>query len=181
VIGEPRFVQERLGRHHDRASFSCTREPALHTYFTDPRRALRENERNIAAVYVLLDTAVARRVAGFFTISNATVIPSSIPPKIAKRLPRYDSWGCVKLGRMARDDRYVNHGLGPILVARAFAVALSISESSGSFAMIVDAKNEILTAWYQTLGFERFVDRARTLFVTNATMAEYLRLSAAGL
>ena len=47
--------------------------------------------------------------------------------------------------------------------------------------MIVDAKNEILTAWYQTLGFERFVDRARTLFVTNATMAAYLRLSAAGL
>lgn len=75
----------------------------------------------------------------------------------------------------------MNHGLGPILVARAFSVALSIAKASGSFAMIVDAKNEALAAWYRRLGFQRLVDRSLTLFVTNTTMAAYLeRLSAAG-
>lgn len=121
-----------------------------------------------------MDTAADRRIAGFFTISNATVVPSSVPTKIAKRLPRYESWGSVRLGRMARDDRYEARGIGPILVARAFAAALAIAQRSGSVALIVDAKNEQLAAWYESLGFAQLLDRPLTLFVTNDTMAAYL-------
>ncbi len=75
---------------------------------------------------------------------------------------------------MARHDDYLGQGVGVILVARALAVALSISETSGSFAMIVDAKNDKLAAWYESLGFQRLVDRPLALFVTNAAMATYL-------
>jgi GNAT superfamily N-acetyltransferase len=174
VIGEPRFIHERLGPHHDRVSFLCRREPVLSAYLIDPARGLRGNSHNISAVYCLLDTAADRKIAGFFTVSNATVIPTSVPPNISKRLPRYDSWGCVKLGRMARHDDYAGEGVGPILVARALAVALSIAESSGSFAMLVDAKNERLAAWCEGLGFQRLLDRPLALFITNATMAAYL-------
>jgi ribosomal protein S18 acetylase RimI-like enzyme len=174
MIGEPRFVQERLGPDHDRASFVCTVEPSLQTYLIDDARAKRENDRNVSAVYVIVDTQANRKIAGFFTISNATVIPESVPPAIAKRLPRYNSWGCVKLGRMARDDAYADQGLGPILVARAFAIALAISDSSGSFALLVDAKNDRLVSWYEELGFRRLLDHPRSLFITNSTMRAYL-------
>ncbi len=165
MIGEPRFVQERLGPDHDRASFVCTAEPSLQTYLIDDARAKRENERSISAVYVILDTQASRKIAGFFTISNATVIPESVP---------YNSWGCVKLGRMARDDAYADQGLGPILVARAFSIALTISDSSGSFALLVDAKNDRIISWYEALGFRRLLDHPRSLFITNSTMTAYL-------
>lgn len=174
MIGEPRFVQERLGTDHDRASFVCTAAPALQAYLVDDARAKRENDRNISAVYVLLDTQANRKIAGFFTLSNATVIPEPVPPAIAKRLPRSESWRSVKLGRTARGDAYVDQGLGPILVARAFAIALAISESSGSFALLVDAKNDRLVSWYEKLGFRRLLDHPRSLFIMNSTMTAYL-------
>ncbi len=182
MIGEPRFIQERLGSDHDRAAFRCTAEPALQSYLVDDARGKRDNNRNVSAVYVVLDTQASRKIAGFFTVSNATVIPTSVPTTIAKRLPRYDSWGCVKLGRMARDDGYASQGLGTILVARAFAVALAISQTSGSFALVVDAKNDRLVSWYGKLGFKPLLDHPRALVIANDTMAAYLkRISDAGL
>ncbi len=175
MIGEPRFIQERLGPQHDRASFVCSREPALQNYLTDAGRGPRDNDRNISAVHVLLDTQAGRKIAGYFAVSNASVIPAAVPAQVAKKLPKYDSWGCVRLGRMARHDDYAGYEIGTILIARAFAAALSISETSGSFAMIVDAKNDTLVEWYSRLAFRPLLDSPRTLFITNATMAAYLQ------
>jgi ribosomal protein S18 acetylase RimI-like enzyme len=124
-------------------------------------------------VYVLLDIGAGRKIAGFFTLSNASVIPANVPSALAKKLPRYDSWGCVRLGRLARDDAYANRGIGPILLAHAFQVALAIATRSGSFAMLVDAKNDGLATWYERLGFQRLTDRRHTLVISNATMAAY--------
>lgn len=171
MIGGPRFILERLGQHHDRASFTCAREPTLERYLTDPGRANRDNSRHISAVYLLIDTTLDGRIAGYFTVSNTILVPDVVPADIAKRLPRYDSWGAVKLGRMARDDRYAEFSLGPVLLAEAFAIALSISEQSGSFALVVDAKNEQLAAWYAKHGLRRLLDAPRKLFITNANMA----------
>ena len=171
MIGEPRFLLQRLGRHHDRASFKCTREPTLERYLTDPGRANRDNDRHVSAVYLLVDSASKSRIAGYFTLSNTILVPDAVPVDVAKRLPRYDSWGAVKLGRMARDDRYAKLGLGPILLARAFEVALSVSAQSGSFALVVDAKNEQLAAWYVKHGLRPLPDTPLKLFITNTGMA----------
>ncbi len=171
MIGEPRFVLERLGQHHDRASFKCTREPTLERYLTDPGRANRDNSRHVSAVYLLVDSVSQGRIAGYFTVSNTILVPESVPPDVAKRLPTYDSWGAVKLGRMARDDRYAEFGLGPILLLRAFEIALSVSEQSGSFALVVDAKNEQLAAWYAQHGLRPLPATPLKLFITNANMA----------
>lgn len=181
MIGEPRFRQERLGQQHDRASFTCTREATLERYLTDPGRAARENKRNVSAVYVLLDTTQGDRIAGYFTISNTTLIPALVPVDVAKKLPRYDSWGAVKLGRMARHDEYAGLGPGSILIVRAFSVALSVAEQSGSLALVVDAKNETLAAWYVNQGFRPLPESPLTLFITNAQMAAYVEaLTSAG-
>jgi ribosomal protein S18 acetylase RimI-like enzyme len=75
---------------------------------------------------------------------------------------------------MARHDAYAQQGVGPILIARAFAQTLTIAQSSGSFALIVDAKNDALAKWYERLGFTPFLDRPRQLFIPNGVMAAYL-------
>lgn len=170
MIGEPQFVFERLGQDHDRASFLCSREPVLQTYLVDPARAMRDNERNVAAVYVLLDTEHDRKVVGYFTLSNCRIVPGSLPRSLEKKLNKYPDWGALRLGRMARDDSYRGRGVGPILVACAFSIALQIAEASGTIALIVDAKNDDLVSWYQDLGFTPLLEAARTLFITNDAM-----------
>lgn len=174
MIGDPRYTCERLDQHHDRASFKCAREPALEQYITDAGRARRDNDRNVSAVYVLLDTSQNDRIAGYFTLSNLSLIPDRVPRELAKKMPRYDSWGAVKLGRMARHDDYAGIGLGSILIARAFARALAVAKQSGSFALVVDAKNGKLAKWYTDLGFRPLPGSPTTLLITNATMAAYL-------
>jgi len=174
MIGEPRFTCERLDHHHDRASFQCIREPTLEKYLTDAGRALRENNRSVSAVYVLLDTRQGHRIAGYFTISNSSLVPERVPPKLARKLPRYDSWGVVKLGRMARNDDYASAGVGTLLIARAFSQAISIAAQSGSFALVVNAKNEQLAKWYAAHGFEPLPDSPLTLIIANAAMAAYI-------
>lgn len=174
MIGEPRFVLERLGPNHDRASFLCTREPVLQTYFADPARAARDHARSVSAVHVLVDIERERKVAGYFTLSNSRIVPGELPPNIERKMNRYRDWGALKLGRMARDDSYRDEGIGAILVARAFDIALRIASDSGSIALIVDAKNDRLVRWYQDLGFTPFPDAQRALFITNAAMAAYL-------
>lgn len=42
------------------------------------------------------------------------------------------------------------------------------------FALVVDAKNDSLTNWYEGVGFGRFVDKARTLLIMNQTTQAYL-------
>lgn len=174
MIGEPRFVLERLGPNHDRASFLCTREPVLQTYFADPARAARDHSRSVSAVHVLVDSERQRKVAGYFTLSNSRLVPDELPHNIERKLNRYPDWGALKLGRMARDDSSRDEGIGAILVARAFDIALRIASDSGSIALIVDAKNDRLVSWYQELGFTPFADAPRVLFITNAAMEGYL-------
>jgi len=145
----------------------------LEAYLVDDGRALRENARAISAVYLLIENA-NDRIAGYFTIANATVVPASIPKPIARKLPTYDRWPAVKLGRMARHDEYAGQGIGPILVARAFAIALEVAKKSATFALLVDAKNPALAAWYASLGFQPFTDAPLSLFILNRTMREYV-------
>ncbi len=102
MIGEPRYVLERLGQHHDRASFSCTREPVLQAYLIDDARAVKDNNRNVSAVYVLIDTENDRKIAGYFTLSNARIVPQTLPRNVAKKLNTYPDWGATKIGRWKR-------------------------------------------------------------------------------
>ena len=173
-LGEPKFRLERLDDHHRRASFRCSREPALESYLRDDARAFRENARSVAAVHVLLDVEADHAIAGFFTLSNTSVIPAALPKSIQRKLPRYEHWPATLLGRMARHDHYAEHDLGTILLGLAFEQHLHVAERSASLAMIVDAKNPRLATWYTERGFIPFPDQTNKLFVMNQSISDFL-------
>ena len=172
TIGGPRFVCQRLDNQHKRASFSCSREPTLRAYLTDDSRAIRENKRSITAVHVITDAENSDRIAGYFTLSNTSIIPNSLPDSIAKKLPRYDRWPATLLGRMARDDRYAGDDLGAILLGNALEITIQITKLSASMSLIVEAKNEKLAAWYAERGFSPFPETPKRLFMVNATIID---------
>lgn len=174
TLGEPQFLLARLDDNHRRAFFRCSREPALESYLRDDARGLRENARSVAAVHVLLDTERDGAIAGFFTLSNTSIIPAALPKSIQRKLPKYDHWPATLLGRMARHDDYAEHDLGTIILGLAFEQHLRVAERSASLAMIVDAKNPRLADWYGERGFVRFPDQASRLFIMNQSMSDYV-------
>jgi hypothetical protein len=173
-LGEPQFRLERLDDNHRRAFFRCSREPALEGYLRDDARGLRENARSVAAVHVLLDIEADRAIAGFFTLSNTSVIPTALPKAIQRKLPKYDHWPATLLGRMARHDDYAEHNLGTILLGLAFEQHLHVAQRSASLAMIVDAKNHRLATWYTERGFIRFPDQTSKLFIMNQSISDFV-------
>jgi hypothetical protein len=171
-----KFTLQRLDRAHNRDAFRCIRdEGILERYLRDDSRALREHEKSVCSVHVLLDVErEPPKIAGYFTLSSETIVPDELPPKIAKKYSRYPRWGAVKLGRMARDDAYGGQDIGITLVRAAFQIFAGMNDV-GAIAMVVDAKNADLASWYERVcGFIPFESMPLTLFIMKPTIERIL-------
>lgn len=162
-----RYIVEPLGRHHDRAAFSCS-EGALDRYLK--QQARQDLERSLAAVFVLFDTR-EDRIAGYYTLSALSVELTDLPPDVARRLPRYPI-PTTLLGRLAIDARYQGQRLGKALLFDALKRAHDQRAHIGSMAVVVDALNDEARAFYEYHEFRQFSDDPFRLFVTMKTIGE---------
>lgn len=158
------IVIEGLGKHHDRATFSCG-QPDLDDWFR--RRASQDEKRDVARVFVAVDPALG--VVGFYSLSSFTLSIDDLPHEIARKLPRYDAIPAALIGRLARDVRARGRGVGEILVADALRRILGARRSLAIFAIVVDAKDERAVAFYEALGSRAFPLRRNRLFLPTAT------------
>ncbi len=162
-----RYAIESLGSHHDRAAFSCGVE-ALDRYLR--QQAGQDARRRIAAVFVVVDTASDREIAGFYTLSAASVRTAELPAPVTKRFPRYPQLPAVLLGRLAVDRRWSGQGVVALLLADALQRSYRHSEQIGAVFVVVDAKDEAARAFYHRFGFQAFVDEGRRLFLPMETI-----------
>jgi GNAT superfamily N-acetyltransferase len=160
---------EPLGRHHDRAQFSCG-NPALDDWFR--HRASQDEKRDIARVFVARDDELG--IAGFYSLSAFTLAIDDVPESLARRLPRYDAIPAALIGRLARDERARGRGVGEFLLADAVRRILTASRALAVFAIIVDAKDEHAVAFYETFGFQPFPRRPRRMFLPTSTAIQAL-------
>jgi GNAT superfamily N-acetyltransferase len=151
---------EILGARHDRSSFSCGNDD-LDRYF----RAVagQDTRRRLSAVFVLTDE-VNSVVAGFYTLSACRVEPTSLPPKLARQLPRRQLPATL-IGRLAVDLRYRGQGLGGFLLIDALVRATRGSQEIGAMAIVVDAKDDSARSFYERYGCQRFRDNEYRLFI----------------
>lgn len=159
---------ERLGKHHDRARFSCG-QPDLDQWFRS--RASQDEKRNVARVFVAVDTA---GVAGFYSLSSLSLALEDLPPEIARKLPRYDALPAALIGRLARHERVRGKGIGELLLADAIRRILGAGQSVAVFAIVVDAKDERAADFYKAFGFVPFPLRPNRLFLPTATASAAL-------
>lgn len=162
-----RFVVESLGSRHDRSAFSSG-VSALDHYFR--AQAGQDSRRRLASVVVLLD-AETGGIAGFYTLSALQIDTVSLPPDLAKRLPRRPLPATL-LGRLAVDSRYQGQGLGGRMLFHALARAYDASALVAAIGVVVDAKDEGARAFYERYGFARFVDDEFRLFIPMQSIAE---------
>lgn len=124
-------------------------------------QALAEHAAGLNSVTVMVD-ATAERVVGFFTLSPLSIpISPAVLGALGLEGAPYRSVGGYLLGRLGVDATLQGRGVGAALVTRALAQAqLGREGGLGGAFLAVDAKDDRLVGWYETLGFRR-LDPAR--------------------
>lgn len=127
---------------------------------------MQDERRRVAACFVAL--AADGSVAGYYTLAMASVWLADLPPKIARKLPRYPAIPAARLGRLAVAVEHRGRGLGGALLADAEARACAAEIAA--FALIVDAKDGA-EPFYRHHGFLAFGDDPGRLFLPLASRA----------
>lgn len=154
------FRFEPLSKQHDRQSFCCG-VAALDDWLK--RRSMQDQDRHVAAVYVMAPVDEPTRIAGFYTLSAASVLLSDFPPEFARKLPRYQSVPAILLGRLARDSCFP--GLGKTLLWNALQRAWNHSLGVAAAAVVVDAKDDHALDFYLRHGFAPLTNTPQRLFL----------------
>lgn len=153
------FNVEPLSDRHDRTAFACGVEP-LDRYFR--QQAGQDAKRRLSSCFVAVDQERSR-IAGYYTLSMASIALTDLPPDDVRRLPRYPMVPAARLGRLAVDREYRRRGLGGALLWDAL-VRVTRSDVA-AFALLVDAKDATAIAFYEHHGFIAFATMPGTLFL----------------
>lgn len=164
----PSLRFEILDSSHDRAGFTCG-TPALDEWFRS--RASQDQRRKVAQVFVALRGA---EVVGFYSLSMFTLSLETLPPLLAKRLPKYEAIPTALIGRLARAESERGAGLGNLLLADAIKRVLLATQSVAAYAIVVDAKDDQGKHFYEAHGFIPLPSRPRRLFLLTETAAAAL-------
>jgi GNAT superfamily N-acetyltransferase len=156
-----------LGK-EDRSQFGCG-NPELDRYFHT--QIGQDVKRQLATAFIAWHNT-SRAIAGYYTLSAATVPFSDLDEEWRKKLPQYPSMPAVLVGRLAVDQNFQGHGLGPMLLADA--AARTITSDIGAHFLIVDAIDDVAGRFYHHLGFRYIPDDPRRLFIPLKTLANLL-------
>ena len=162
------FRIEPLSGDHNRSHFRSGSD-ALDRYFRE--QASQDIKRRIATCFVAV-SVTAQDVAGYYTLTAASVALNALAPEVAKKLPRYPVVPAVLLGRLAVALDYQGQGLGGILLADA--LTRTARAELGVFTMVVDAKDERAQRFYEHYGFTVLPGEMRRLCLPIAAALQRL-------
>jgi len=145
----------------ERSAFSSG-EPSLDRYLH--QKAGQDIRRDVARVYVCVSPSAPARIAGYYTLSAASIERATLPEQRAKRLPPYPVPAAL-LGRLAVASSAQGKGLGGLLLADALQRIDDSSRALAIHALIVDALNEAAAAFYRRHGFQPFPNTSLRLFL----------------
>ena len=135
---------------HERATFDCGVE-ALNDFLRT--RARKEMDSRTSACFVMVPKDNLSCIAGYYTLSSATIVRADLPEALTKKLPRYPEIPATLLGRLARSLDFKGQGIGDRLMASALARSVSAAQEVASWAMITDPIDERARNFYASFGF----------------------------
>ena len=153
---------------HRRSEFSCEL-PELTVFIQ--LRASHEGRLFASGCFVLAPINDPGRIAGYYTLTNASILLTKIPPDVAKKLPRYPEFGATLIGRMARALDFKGQDIGGLLLADALERTLAAAQQFGSVAVVVDPKTDKAARFYQRNGFN-WIDDKR-MFIPMAVLKNW--------
>jgi GNAT superfamily N-acetyltransferase len=155
------FVIRSLDKQADTASFDCG-QGLLNDYIH--RYATQDVRRNVARVFVISPQDDPSQIAGFYTLSAASVQCAELPAQIAKKLPRYPI-PVALIGRLAVSNNYQGQGLGSVLLIDACKKVLQAREMLAVTGVLVEAKDSNAASFYKHMGFMSLSSHEQRLFL----------------
>jgi predicted GNAT family N-acyltransferase len=158
---------EPLQKSHIRDAFSCG-HVALDRYLQHQGR--QDALSQVAAVFVAVKPPDST-VLGFYSLSASSIDAASLPPELAKKLPRYPRLPVTLLGRLAIDQPCKGQGLGQFLLLDALYRSLQAAQAIAAMAVVVDAKDAAAEAFYERYGFMPLSASESRMFLPMKTVA----------
>ena len=159
-----------MGRHHKRESFNCG-EVDLNVYL---QRYPRQNhESGVSRAFVIASSEEPSKILGYYTLSPASIEFDKVPELARQRLPRYEL-PVFRLGRLAVDVSVQGQGLGRDLFLAAGYRCITAASEVGGVAMLIDAKNSRVAAWYERFGAVPVPERPLVLILRLDLIVEAL-------
>lgn len=141
---------------HRRNDFACE-APELVEFLQ--KRARKEVSAWASACFVIVPINDPCRIAGYYTLSAASIHLTKLPPDFLKRIPKYPEMPATLLGRLARDLTFKGAEIGSKLLSDALRRACLHASEVGSIAVVVDPKDSRASSFYVKHGFRPLDER----------------------
>ena len=135
--------------------------------------AKQNHNKGIAKTWVAISEQKNGEVAGYYSISMASLQRESLPSNYRQGLPRYPL-PVIRLGKLAVTRSRQNQGLGEMLLIDAFNRGVKLSQDIGMLGVIVDALNAQAKRFYLKYGFIELEDNTLSLFIPLKKILEAL-------
>lgn len=166
----PAWHEEPIAKNHNREKFNCG-DDTLNEFLR--RYARQAHESGGSKTFVAVSDADNREVLGFYSLSPASIEYAQTPVVIQRGLARHDV-PAFRLARLAVDVTMQGQGLGGQLLLAAGRRCLRAAQEVGGVALLIDAKNEKVAAWYQSYGALPLNDKPLTFMIPLATLQRAL-------
>jgi GNAT superfamily N-acetyltransferase len=167
----PRWREEPIARQRDRKGFDCG-HVELNQFLHDFAR--QSHERGGAKTFLAVDDMDGKTVCGYYSLSPASIEYARIPEKACRSLGRYDL-GAFRLARLAVRIDLQGQGLGGQLLLAAGCRCLRVATEIGGTALLIDAKDEQVAAWYAGYGALPLLDAPLSLLLPLDVLAAALK------
>ena len=147
---------------HDRKYFDCGVD-ALNNYLR--LMASQQSTKDNTRTYILESASNKQKIIGYYTLTMTSLDLSALPKRLQNKHKNAFSAGLI--ARLAVDKRYKRQGFWEWLLIDSLKKLLLASETVGFPLVVVDAKEGAI-AFYEKMGFTRFVDTEYKLYMTIA-------------
>lgn len=152
----------RLDGEHYVNFFECGRDEDMNQWFVE--RAMKWQDEDMCAVWVLSPADDETAVMGFFTLSAHQIVPSNVHRHHKAASKSNKSWvnnlqqplPAQLLGKFALGESYQGKNLGHVLMACVYAKHVEAADAAGAKFLVLDVQEDGLVTYYsREFGFER--------------------------
>lgn len=159
-----------LNQQHKRKPFDCGQDD-LNRYLQ--QTAKQHQQKYISRTYVIVATEQPETILGFYTMTLSEIAFHKLNLKDQKKLPKAPL-PVARLSRLAINKNQQGKGIGRLLLVDAVLKTVKLLTNFAVVALVLDAKDKQVVAYYRKFGFIESQDQPLLLYLPVKTLKELM-------